>query len=151
MKQYVSLFESFEEAFNDFHGKPDTRSDAFYSRIAKDLIKMANQYSSEEIDIDQYAEKYSTATRIKDLQNDLITKIYDEYGERVAEDFARESDSMLKSYEIYEKSKMDHDKVFSKDDEMPDNQILNVDKNRTKFSKPGKTLSFKPRTSAKRH
>jgi len=151
MKRYVSLFEGFEEAFDDFHQKPDTKSDAFYHRIAKDLIKMANQYSSEEIDIDQYSEKYGTATGIKDLQNDLIAKIFDEYGERVAEDFAKESDAMLKSYEIHEGEQIDHEKVFQKNEEMPDNGILNLDKNRTKFSKPSKPAQIRPRTSAKRH
>ena len=144
MKQYVSMFESFEEAFDDFHQKPDTRSDAFYSRLAKDLIKMANQYSSEEIDIDQYSEKYGTATRIRDLQNDLITKIYDEYGERVADDFAKESDEILKQYEIDEK-KMTRKKIFSKDDEMHQNDIMHGEKSNVKHEAPKKTISFRPK------
>ena len=147
MKKYVTLFEGFEEAFDDFHQKPDTRSDSFYHRIAKDLIKMANQYSSEELDIDQYSEKYGTASRIKDLQNDLITKIYDEYGERVADDFAKESDSMLKSHEIYEKS-MSHKKIFSKNTDLQDRAMQKSDKTeRSKVSHemPGKTARLRPK------
>ena len=98
MKNYIALFESFEEGYDDFHQKPDTKSDLFYQNISKELIKLANNYTNEPVEIDQYANKYETATGIKDLQNDLITKIYDEFGEDI--DYY-EKNGFIKSLRTY--------------------------------------------------
>ena len=114
MKNYIALFESFEEGYDDFHQKPDTKSDLFYQNISKELIKLANNYTNEPVEIDQYANKYETATGIKDLQNDLITKIYDEFGEDIAKSFAAESDALLASLNISEKKKGLWDNINAK-------------------------------------
>lgn len=119
MKNYIALFESFEESYDDFHQKPDTKSDLFYQNISKELIELANNYTNKPIEIDQYANKYETATRIKDLQTDLITKINNEFrenefGEDIAQSFADESDALLKSLDIFEKKKGLWDNINAK-------------------------------------
>ena len=125
MKNYIALFEEFEEGYDDFRQTldieyddfrqaPDAKSDPFYQTISKDLIKLASNYTNEPVEIDQYANKYKTATGIKDLQNDLITKIYDEFGEDIAQSFADESDALLASLNISEKKKGLWDNINAK-------------------------------------
>lgn len=148
MKQYVALFENFEEAFDDFYQSHDTKSDRFFMQIAKELIELAEQYTNSESPIDVHSEKYGTATRIHDLQNDLIVYVNDTMGERMAEDFAIASDDMLKSYNITEakKSAPKKDKLFSKTDNVPDNGILNKSTKDDNLEKPtGKQVSLRPR------
>jgi hypothetical protein len=150
MKRYVVLFESFEESFDDFHQKPDMKSDRFYHETAKELIELANQYSASGIDIDPYSEKYGTATRLADLENDLIVIINDEMGEAIAEEFADEADTLLAQYsegsDLNEKKKnkkMNGDKVFKKDKEVKDNKIMQASPEKTNFESPGKRLSMR--------
>lgn len=126
MKQYVALFEQFEEEFDDFYQKPDTKSDTFYQQIAKELIELANQYTNDPIEIEIFGEKYQTATRIKDFQDDLITMVNDQMGEDIAEDFAMESDELLAGYDITEE--VDTDKLFEPDDEIEENDIISSKK-----------------------
>jgi len=114
MKNYIALFESFEESYDEFHQAPNTKSDSFYHNISKDLIELASNYTNEPVEIDQHSNKYETASRIKDLQNDLITKIYDEFGEDIAQSFADESDALLASLEISEKKKGLWDNINAK-------------------------------------
>lgn len=122
MKRYVALFEKFEEEFDDFYQKPDTKSDTFYQQIAKELVELANQYSNQEIDIEIFDEKYGTASRIKDFQNDLIVMVNDQMGEEIAEEFAAESDDLLAGYDLSEK--MESKKVFSKKNKVEDNGVI---------------------------
>lgn len=150
MKRYVVLFESFEESFDDFHQKPDMRSDRFYHETAKELIELANQYSSAGIDIDPYSEKYGTATRLADLENDLIVMLNDEMGEAIAEEFADEADTLLAQYaegsDLNEKKKtkkMNGDKVFKKDKGVKDNKIMQSSPEQSNFESPGKRLSMR--------
>ena len=114
MKRYVALFEKFEEGYDEFHQAPNMKSDPIYHNITQDLIELANQYATSPIEIDQHTEKYETPTRIKDLQNDLITKIYDEFGEDIAQSFADESDALLASLDISEKKKGLWDNINAK-------------------------------------
>jgi hypothetical protein len=167
MKRYVVLFESFEESFDDFHQKPDTRSDRFYHETAKELIELANQYSSAGIDIDQYSEKYGTATRLADLENDLIVMINDEMGEDIAEEFAAEADILLAHYseesDLNEKKKglldktsakkekkMSDDKMFKKDKDVKDNKIMQANPVKDNFEAPGKRLSMRAKQAGPR-
>lgn len=135
MKQYVALFEQFEEEFDDFYQKPDTKSDTFYQQIAKDLIELANQYTNDPIEIEIFGEKYQTATRIKDFQDDLITIVNDQMGEDIAEDFAMESDELLAGYDITEE--VDTDKLFEPDDEIEENDIISSKKAPSNLETPG--------------
>ena len=130
MKRYVALFERFEEEFDDFHQKPDTKSDTFYQQIARELVELANQYCSEPVDIDVFSDRYATATRIKDLENDLLVIVNDQMGESIAEEFAVEADELLASYEITEK-KMKDSKVFAKKKEIKDNGLVGKKKTPT--------------------
>lgn len=123
MKRYVALFERFEEEFDDFRQKPNTKSDTFYQQIAIDLVKLANQYCSDPVDIDVFSDRYVTATRIKDLENDLLVIVNGQIGESIAEEFAVEADELLASYEITEK-KMKGSKVFAKKKEVKDNGFV---------------------------
>lgn len=141
MKSYISLFEGFEKAFDDFYQKPDTKSDGFYNTVAKELIELANQYMQNPSKINPYSDKYSTSTRISDLQNDLITEIYDMANEDLAQEFADESDRLLKSYEV---SEMKKSKMFNKNSELPDNGIVNKEPNNTTYEKPGKKITLRP-------
>lgn len=135
MKQYVALFEQFEEEFDDFYQKPDTKSDTFYQQIAKELIELANQYANDPIEIEIFGEKYQTATRIKDFQDDLITMVNDQMGEDIAEDFAMESDELLAGYDITEE--VDTDKLFEPDDEIEENDIISSKKTSSNLETPG--------------
>ena len=135
MKQYVALFEQFEEEFDDFYQKPDTKSDTFYQQIAKELIELANQYTNDPIEIEIFGEKYQTATRIKDFQDDLITMVNDQMGEDIAEDFAMESDELLAGYDITEE--VDTDKLFEPDDEIEENDIIGSKKTSSNLETPG--------------
>lgn len=135
MKQYVALFEQFEEEFDDFYQKPDTKSDTFYQQIAKELIELANQYTNDPIEIEIFGEKYQTATRIKDFQDDLITMVNDQMGEDIAEDFAMESDELLAGYDITEE--VDTDKLFEPDDEIEENDIISSKKTSSNLETPG--------------
>ena len=130
MKNYIALFEEFEEGYDDFHQTQDieyddfrqtldTKSDLFYQKISKELIELANNYTNKPIEIDQYANKYETATRIKDLQTDLIKKINNEFrenefGKDIAQSFADESDALLASLGIFEKKKGLWDNINAK-------------------------------------
>jgi hypothetical protein len=110
MKQYVALFEHFEEEFDDFYSKPDPKSDQTFHTVANELIELANQYTDQESPIEMYSDKYSTPTRVRDLQSDLIAHINDTMGENMAEDFMMASDDLLKSYGVMEsKKKLDQD------------------------------------------
>ena len=135
MKQYVALFEQFEEEFDDFYQKPDTKSDTFYQQIAKELIELANQYTNDPIEIEIFGEKYQTATRIKDFQDDLITMVNDQMGEDIAEEFAIESDDLLAGYDITEE--VDTDKLFEPDDEIEENDIIGSKKTSSNLETPG--------------
>ena len=135
MKQYVALFEQFEEEFDDFYQKPDTKSDTFYQQIAKELIELANQYTNDPIEIEIFGEKYQTATRIKDFQDDLITMVNDQMGEDIAEDFAMESDELLAGYDITEE--VDTDKLFEPDDEIEENDVIGSKKASSNLETPG--------------
>lgn len=136
MKRYVALFEKFEEEFDDFYQKPDTKSDTFYQQIAKELVELASQYTSEPIDLEIFDDRYATATRIKDLENDLIVIVNDQMGEDLAEEFAAEADDLLASYEITEKKKMNGSKVFAKKEEVKDNGLIGKKKAPTNLEKP---------------
>lgn len=135
MKQYVALFEQFEEEFDDFYQKPDTKSDTFYQQIAKELIELANQYTNDPIEIEIFGEKYQTATRIKDFQDGLITMVNDQMGEDIAEDFAMESDELLAGYDITEE--VDTDKLFEPDDEIEENDVIGSKKASSNLETPG--------------
>jgi len=114
MKNYVALFEKFEESYDEFHQTPNMKSDPVYHNITQDLIELANQYATSPIEIDQHTEKYETPTRIKDLQNDLILKINNLEGEDIAQSFADESDELLASLNISEKKKGLWDNINAK-------------------------------------
>lgn len=122
MRRYVALFEKFEEEFDDFYQKPDTKSDTFYQMIAKELLELANQYVNRPIDIEMFDDRYGTASRIKDFQNDLIVIVNDQMGEEMAEEFAAESDDLLSGYEISEEMKSS--KVFAKKNKVKDNGVI---------------------------
>ena len=149
MKRYVALFESFEESFDDFHQKPDMKSNRFYHDTAKELIELANQYSSSGIDIDPYSEKYGTATRLSDLENDLIVMINDEMGEDIAQEFADEADTLLAQYaegsDLNEKKekKINVDKMFKKDKGVKDNKIMQANPVSKNQEIPGKRVSMR--------
>lgn len=150
MKNYVSLFEKFEEAFDDFYQKPDIKSDTFYQTIANELIELAGQYMETEPQIDMHSDKYATHTRIKDLQNDLLVQVNDAMGEQMAEDFATASDELLGSYEIAEKAaqsgeSMKRSKIFKKDDEVEENDLLQDNPVKSNTEKAGKTIAIRPR------
>lgn len=146
MKQYVSLFENFEEAFDDFYQSHDTKSDRFFMQIAKELIELADQYTNSESPINMHSEKYGTATRIHDLQNDLIVYINDTMGEKMAEAFAIASDDMLKSYNVMEKKSAKKEKLFAKTNNVPNNGILNQSTKDDNLEKPtGKPVGMRPR------
>ena len=135
MKQYVALFEKFEEEFDDFYQKPDTKSDTFYQQIAKELIELANQYTNSPIEIEMFDGKYGTASRIKDFQNDLIVMVNDQMGEDLAQEFATESDDLLAGYDITEKMKSS--KVFAKDSEIEDNGVIGSKNDSENLEDPG--------------
>jgi hypothetical protein len=141
MKNYVALFESFEESFDDFYQKPDPKSDRFYHTVSKELIELANQYMENPSKIDQYSERYATPTRIRDLQDDLIVEINDAASEDLAQEFADESDSLLQSYEVSEMNKKD---MFAKDTEIPDNEMVDKEVRRVEYSRPGKKITLRP-------
>lgn len=164
MKRYVALFERFEESFDDFHQRPDMKSNQFYQDTAKELIQLANQYSSTGIDIDLYSEKYGTATRLADLENDLIVMINDEMGEAIAQEFADEADTLLAQYaegsDLNEKKKdlsdkdaapkrkkMPTDKLFKKDQSVTNNRIMQANRATVSFDSPGKRLSMRGKQS----
>lgn len=141
MNNYVALFESFEESFDDFYQKPDLKSDRFYHTVSKELIELANQYMENPSKIDQYSDRYATPTRIRDLQDDLIVEINDASGENLAQEFADESDSLLQSYEV---SEMNKNEMFAKDTEMPDNEMVDKEVRRVEYSRPGKKITLRP-------
>lgn len=141
MKNYISLFENFEESFDDFYQKPNPKSDRFYHTVSKELIELANQYMENPSKIDPYSEKYATSTRVRDLQNDLITEIYDTSNEDLAQEFADESDSLLKSYEV---SEMNKQKMFVKDTEIDENDLVDQEVNKVSYSRPGKKITLRP-------
>lgn len=141
MKNYVALFESFEESFDDFYQKPDPKSDRFYHTVSKELIELANQYMENPSKIDQYSDRYATPTRIRDLQDDLIVEINDTASEDLAQEFADESDSLLQSYEV---SEMNKKEMFAKDNEIPDNEMVDKDVRRVEYSRPGKKITLRP-------
>lgn len=141
MKNYISLFENFEESFDDFYQKPNPKSDSFYHTVSKELIELANQYMENPSKIDPYSEKYATSTRVRDLQNDLITEIYDTSNEDLAQEFADESDSLLKSYEV---SEMNKQKMFVKDTEIEENDLVDQEVNKISHSRPGKKITLRP-------
>jgi hypothetical protein len=140
MKHYVTLFEKFEEAFDDFHQKPDTKSDTFYQQIGRELIELANQYCKDPIDIEMFDEKYATATRIKDFENDLIVIVNDQMGEDLAEEFAADADQLLASYELSEKkkAKTENQKLFGKKSKISDNGMVGKTKKEDNLEKPSK-------------
>lgn len=146
MKRYVALFERFEEEFDDFYQKPDTRSDNFYQQIAKELVELANQYCDEPVEINVFSDRYGTATRIKDLENDLLVMVYDQMGEQIAEEFAAEADDLLASYEITERKKMNGSKVFAKKNPVKDNGLIGKKKAPNNLENPsalGKMTSLR--------
>lgn len=138
MKNYISLFESFEEAFDDFYQRPDTKSDLFYHTVSKELIELANQYLMNPSKIDPHSDKYSTPTRLTDLQNDLTAEIYDNGTEDLANDFAAESDSLLQSYEV---SEMKKGKMFNKKSKILDNGMLDGEPSSVKYERPGRKIT----------
>jgi hypothetical protein len=141
MKNYVALFESFEESFDDFYQRPDTKSDSFYHTVSKELIELANQYMQNPTEIDPYSEKYATSTRVRDLLDDLTVEINDTASEDLAQDFADEADSLLKSYEV---SEMNKKEMFAKDNEIPDNEMVDKAVSRVEYSRPGKKITLRP-------
>lgn len=141
MKNYIALFESFEEAFDDFHQKPDLTSDRFYHTMSKELIELANQYMQNPTEIDPYSEKYETSTRVRDLLDDLTVEINDTASEDLAQDFADEADLLLKSYEV---SEMNKKEMFAKDNEIPDNEMVDKAVHRVEYSRPGKKITLRP-------
>lgn len=141
MKNYIPLFESFEESFDDFYQKPNPKSDSFYHTVSKELIELANQYMENPSKIDPYSEKYATPSRIMDLQNDLIVEINDTASEDLAQEFADESDSLLKSYEVSEMNKKD---MFAKDTELPDNEMIDKKAAKIDYQRPGKKITLRP-------
>ena len=141
MKNYIALFESFEEEFDDFHQKPDLTSDRFYHTMSKELIELANQYMQNPTEIDPYSEKYETSTRVRDLLDDLIVEINDTASEDLAQDFADEADLLLKSYEV---SEMNKKEMFAKDNEIPDNEMVDKAVRRVEYSRPGKKITLRP-------
>jgi len=141
MKNYVALFESFEESFDDFYQRPDTKFDRFYHTVSKELIELANQYMENPTKIDPYSEKYATSTRVRDLQEDLMVEINDTASEDLAQEFAEESDSLLQSYEV---SEMNKKEMFAKDNEIPDNEMVDKEVRRIEYSRPGKKITLRP-------
>ena len=141
MKNYIPLFERFEESFDDFYQKPNPKSDSFYHTVSKELIELANQYMENPSKIDPYSEKYETPSRIMDLQNDLIVEINDMASEDLAQEFADESDSLLKSYEVSEMNQKD---MFAQDTEMPDNEMVDKKAAKIDYQRPGKKITLRP-------
>jgi hypothetical protein len=141
MKNYVALFESFEESFDDFYQRPDTKSDSFYHTVSKELIELANQYMENPSKIDPYSERYGTPTRVRDLLDDLTVEINDTASKDLAQDFADEADSLLKSYEV---SEMNKKEMFAKDNEIPDNEMVDKAVHRVEYSRPGKKITLRP-------
>jgi hypothetical protein len=148
MKNYVALFEKFEESYDEFHQTPNMKSDPVYHNITQDLIELANQYATSPIEIDQHTEKYETATRIKDLQNDLILKINNLEGEDIAQSFADESDELLASLAISEES-MNKSKVFAKTNNIPDNGVLNQPSKKSNIEKGKSVQSLRTRKTTR--
>jgi hypothetical protein len=151
MKNYVAMFESFEEGYDDFYQKPNVKSDSFYHKIASELIELANQYSTQGVEMDPHSEKYGTPSRIKDLQNDLITMIYDTDGEEIAQQFADESDSLLAKFEIAEKAheSMSKEKIFAQTDNIPDNGILQKSTKNDNVEKAKTPQRLRPRKTSR--
>lgn len=141
MKNYVALFESFEESFDDFYKKPNPKSDSFYRTVSRELIELANQYMENPSKINPYSERYETPTRVRDLQDDLIVEINDAANEDLAQEFAEESDSLLQSYEV---SEMNKKEMFAKDTEMPDNEMVDKEVNKIQYQRPGKKITLRP-------
>jgi hypothetical protein len=141
MKNYIALFESFEESFDDFYQRPNPKSDSFYHIVSKELIELANQYMQNPTKIDPYSEKYATSTRVRDLLDDLIVEITDMASEDLAQEFADESDALLQSYEVSEMNKKD---MFAKDTEMPDNEMIDKKAAKIDYQKPGKKITLRP-------
>ena len=148
MKNYVALFEKFEESYDEFHQTPNMKSDPVYHNITQDLIELANQYATSAIEIDQHTEKYETPTRIKDLQNDLILKINNLEGEDIAQSFADESDELLASLAISEES-MNKSKVFAKTNNIPDNGVLNQPSKKSNIEKGKSVQSLRTRKTTR--
>lgn len=178
MKHYVAIFEEFEEKFDNFYQKQDMQSDSAYQSIANDLIELANQYTNSEIDINEFDEDYGTATRIYDLEDALITRINDEMGEDVANDFAEEADELIQSLEISEKKKqiepnidevdfnknikkkatktnskpIEKTKMFGKKTNIEDNGFISQRKGKKfdNLEEPGITQNLRPSTSGRK-
>lgn len=143
MKNYITLFEKFEEAFDDFYQAPNTKSDNFYHMISKELIDLADQYMTRPTKINAESGRYGTASRIKDLQNDLIAEVNDSMGEEVAEEFAMASDNLLKSYSTMEKKaedEMTRGKMFKKSKIDLSDNLADQPKDNAVYSKPGKQI-----------
>jgi hypothetical protein len=92
-------------------------------------------------EIDPYSEKYATSTRVRDLLDDLTVEINDTASEDLAQDFADEADSLLKSYEV---SEMNKKEMFAKDNEIPDNEMVDKAVSRVEYSRPGKKITLRP-------
>ena len=56
MKQYVALFEQFEEEFDDFYQKPDTKSDTFYQQIANSCRSLYCLWNERKRNCNKYQE-----------------------------------------------------------------------------------------------
>ena len=165
MKNYIPVFEKFEEAFDNFKQEQEPKKTrGSIHEVIHELIELAKQYTDRPIGVGGI--DYTNQAGLKSLQKKLIDIVSSSEGPQIAEDFAHESEQLLSGYSgLMEKREAENfkdlkdgklkgstkeeikkSKLFKKTENIPDNGIkLNIDNkakvlNQTVSSKSVKKL-----------
>lgn len=171
MKNYIPVFEKFEEAFDNFKKEQEpTKQRGSIHEIIHELIELAKQYTDSAIGVGGI--DYTNEAGLRSLQRKLVDLVASSEGPQIGEDFAHESDQLLAGYSRLMEKKVNREasnfkdlkngklkgdskedlkksKLFKKTENIPDNGIkLDIDTkakvlNQTTSSKTVKKIKVK--------